>query len=262
MRNLPRRLVIKILHIDIETSPNLAHVWGIWQQNVGINQLMDVTEVLCFAAKWDGAKRIHFYSKHVHGKEGMISAAHALLDESDAVVHYNGMSFDIPHLNREFLELEMAPPSSFKQIDLLQTARKQFNFPSNKLDYVTRALGIGEKVKHVGHELWIRCMNDEPEAWQEMAKYNIQDVKLTEQLYHRLLPWIKGHPNVALYGETNDTDDDSPICPRCGNTEITRQGYAYTGVSKFQQYQCKSCGAWFRGRQNLADRTRLASNIA
>ena len=27
---------MKILFLDLETSPNLAHVWGLWQQNVAI----------------------------------------------------------------------------------------------------------------------------------------------------------------------------------------------------------------------------------
>ena len=31
---------MKILMIDIEVSPNTAHVWGIYDQNISINQLL------------------------------------------------------------------------------------------------------------------------------------------------------------------------------------------------------------------------------
>ena len=54
----------KILLLDIETSPNTAHVWGIWQQNISINQLLESSEILCFAAKWLGEKDIVFKTKN------------------------------------------------------------------------------------------------------------------------------------------------------------------------------------------------------
>ena len=238
---------MKILVLDIETSPNLAHVWGIWQQNVGLNQLLDVTEVLCWAAKWVGEDEIFFDSVHDNDKIGMLSKIWKLMDEADAIVHYNGQKFDVPHLNREFLELDVQPPSPFKQIDLLKTAKSQFRFPSNKLDYIVGVLGIGNKVKHAGHQLWIDCINGSQVAWDKMEEYNKEDVVLTEKLYERFLPWIKGHPNVALH----NGDVDELHCPRCGGDHFIRQGYAYTGISKFQQYQCRECNAWFRGRENL-----------
>ncbi len=53
---------MKILLLDIESSPNTAHVWGLWQQNVSINQLMESSYVLCYAAKWLGQKDVLFDS--------------------------------------------------------------------------------------------------------------------------------------------------------------------------------------------------------
>jgi len=57
----------RILVLDIETSPNLAWVWGMWDQNVGINQLVESQTVLCFAARWLGEKKVHFHSVHQDG---------------------------------------------------------------------------------------------------------------------------------------------------------------------------------------------------
>ena len=37
--------------MDIETSPNLAHVWQFFKTNVGLNQVIDDAEVLSFAYK-------------------------------------------------------------------------------------------------------------------------------------------------------------------------------------------------------------------
>lgn len=174
----------------------------------------------------------------------MLKRIHKLLDEADAVVHYNGSKFDIPTLNKEFLLYGMLPPSPVKQIDLLKTTRSQFKFPSNKLDYIAQALGLGQKSKHTGHQLWIDCMNNDPSAWAIMEEYNINDVVLLERVYDVLKPWIKGHPNVAVH-------DDTPMaCPTCGGHHYQRRGYAITRAGKYTRYQCRDCGTWFRSVHN------------
>ena len=94
---------MKILLIDIEVAPNTAHVWGIFDQNISINQLLESSYTLCYAAKWYGNPKIMFDSVQKSGKDKMLANVHALLDQADAVVHYNGSRFDIPILNKEFL---------------------------------------------------------------------------------------------------------------------------------------------------------------
>ncbi len=90
-----------------------------------------------------------FDSIQKSGKQKMLDSVHKLLDEADAIVHYNGSRFDIPILHKEFLLAGMPPPAPAKQIDLLQVARRQFRFVSNKLDYVSQALGLGSKTDSV-----------------------------------------------------------------------------------------------------------------
>lgn len=236
---------MRILEIDIETSPNLAHVWSLWNQNVGLPQLIESTEMLCFAAKWYRQRPVMFSSVHCDGKDSMVAFAHALLDEADVVIHYNGKRFDVPHLNREFVEAGMTPPSPFQQIDLFQVVKRRFRFPSNKLDYVSRTLGLKGKVRHEGHELWVKCMAGDAKAWRTMQRYNKQDVMLLEELYDVLLPWIPGHPSRTVI-------DGIEGCPGCGSEALTRQGYAYTSVSKYQRFRCSDCGKWSRGSKRVA----------
>lgn len=231
---------MKILLLDIESSPNVAHVWGIWQQNVGINQLMESSYVLCWAAKWLGEKEIMFDSVHVSKPKKMLKRIHDLISEADAVIHYNGTKFDMPTLNKEFLLHEMNPPAPYKQIDLLKQVRSQFRFPSNKLDYVAQRLGLGSKTAHEGHELWVKCMNKDKDAWFRMEEYNKQDVILLEKLYHRLLPWIKNHPNHNHHAT-------GQVCPSCGGTHLQKRGISVTTTSTYQRYQCRECGSWSQG---------------
>jgi DNA polymerase elongation subunit (family B) len=219
-------------------------VWGLWQQNVSINQLMESSYVLCYAAKWLGEEDIYFDSVHQSKPKSMLKGIHALLDSADAVIHYNGTKFDIPTLNKEFLLTKLLPPSPYKQIDLLRVVRSNFRFPSNKLDYVSQRLGLGSKHAHEGHDLWVKCMNGDKDAWKRMEEYNIQDVVLLESLYDNLLPWIKNAPNRNLYQDTTG-------CPTCGSTRLHKRGTAVSTTGSYQRYQCRDCGSWSQGTKSI-----------
>ncbi len=183
--------------LDIETTPLQVYTWGLWDQNIGINQIIKSTEMLCFGAKWLGQKSVTFKSVHHDGKKAMLEELHRLMDEADALVGWNSAAFDHKHINREFLENGMTPPSLTKDLDLMTIVKANFQFPSNKLDYVAQKLGVGSKVKHSGFELWIGCMNDDKKAWAEMKRYQIQDVQLLDSLYDILLPWFPGSGRVT-----------------------------------------------------------------
>lgn len=231
---------MRILLLDIETAPNLAYVWGLWDQNVATSQIVNSGYVLCWSAKWLDDPEVMFDSVHKSGEERMLKRIHKLLHESDVVVTHNGIKFDLPTLNKEFILQGMNPPSPYKQVDTLMTCRKMFRFPSNKLDYVAQSMGLGNKVKHSGFELWVNCMKGDKEAWGEMETYNRQDVVLLESLYKKLLPWIPNHPNASTY-------DQIECCPNCGSTHYQGRGKAITRTQTYKRYQCKSCGHWFRG---------------
>lgn len=236
---------MKILALDIETAPNTAHVWGLFKQNIAINQIQQTGRVLCFAAKWIGERNpIQFYSEKSVPTLVMLSEARELLNEADAVVSYNGKRFDMPTLNKEFVKHRMLPPSPYHHIDLLPVVRRQFRFTSNKLDHILKELGLGSKVRHTGHEMWTQCMDGDPKAWRMMERYNKGDVLRLIQLYNYLLPWIDNHPNHALYMK----DPERPVCTNCGSTKVHSRGEQTTKSMVYNRYQCNSCGTWMRSR--------------
>jgi uncharacterized protein YprB with RNaseH-like and TPR domain len=183
---------MKILLLDIETTPMQVYAWGLWDQNISIDQIIKSTEMLCFGARWLDGKKVIFKSVYHDGKKEMLKELHKLMDEADLLVGWNSAAFDHKHINREFLENKMAPPSPTKDLDLMSITKANFLFPSNKLDYVAQKLDVGAKVKHSGFKLWIRCMAGDKKAWKEMKEYQIQDVNLLVDLYHELLPWFVG----------------------------------------------------------------------
>lgn len=238
---------MKLLVIDIETQPNLAYVWGVWNQNIAPSQLVTEKEIISFAAKWLGDDEVIFRSTYHDGKLPMVHSAHALMDKADGVITYNGAKFDVKHLNREFLQAGMWPPSPYKSIDLLQTVRRKFEFTSRKLDNVADKMGIGRKVEHEGFALWLKCMKDDATAWAKMREYNIHDVRMTEKLYHELLPWIEHHPSVAVMLEA----EEGANCVNCGSEDLMFKGYYYTSSRRYNQFQCQNCGKWQRGTHSI-----------
>jgi DNA polymerase III epsilon subunit-like protein len=206
-----------VLFIDIETAPITAYVWGLFDQNVSIDQIVDGGYVLCVSWKWQGEK-VPRYIRVDGNEKAALKVLHEALDKADYVVHYNGIKFDIPTLHRELLLHGFAPPSPVREIDLLRVVRRKFRFSSNKLDYVCQRLGLGNKVHHKGMELWKGCMGNKAASWKVMKEYNTQDVVLLEKLYNKLLPWIPNHPNVTLY------TGDVAACPRCGSEHYSHRG--------------------------------------
>ena len=236
---------MKRLTIDIETAPHLLAGFGLFNQYMTTDHLLEVGSTLCFAAKWVGEKKVEFRSSWKDGTEKMVSRAWDLINEADAVISYNGEKFDLPTLSREFVRLGAPPPDDAKSIDLYKVVRSRFKFASNKLDFVARELGLGAKLPHKGMALWQGVMEGNEKDQRVMERYNIQDVRLTERLYKRLLPWIRNHPNFALY-----TEDDRPVCTNCGSHKVWKIGKETVKkkTQAYQRYRCKSCGTEMRGR--------------
>lgn len=246
----------KVLLLDIETSPILAHVWGLWENNVALNQIEREWFVLSWSAKWLGSPESEIMyadqrnAKDIEDDSGILKKIWKLLDEADVVVGQNSKKFDIKKLNARFIMHGFQPPSSFKQIDTLSLAKKYFFFTSNKLEWMSGKLCKKYKKlvdkKFPGFTLWTECLKKNQAAFKEMERYNKLDVLSLEELYNRLIPWDGNNTvNFNLYNNSSDY-----VC-KCGSTELKRNGYAYTSSSKFQRYKCKSCGAESRDNKNL-----------
>ena len=244
----------KIVTLDIETAPNVAYVWGLWKQNVGLNQLQQQSYIMSIAAKELGVDDVEYYENRGGNDYQLLSQCIRILDEADIVVGHNCRRFDLKRINAQAATLGIKPPSPYKVIDTLDAAKKYFSYPSNKLEYLADVFGVapkGDHAKFVGFKLWLECLRKNPEAWEEMRKYNIQDVITNEQLYLAMRPWIADHPNVAVFEESEDY-----ICPKCGSKHLHKRGSYRTNVGKYQRLHCQSCGGWSRTRYTEYDKDK------
>lgn len=249
----------KILFWDIETSPIVGFVWGLFDQNVGLNQIKTDWHLLSFAAKWGHSNQVIYADQR--GKRDMTNDKDLLLklwnllDEADIVVTQNGKRFDSKKVNARFVMHGIKPPSPYKHIDTLELAKRHFGFTSNKLAYMSDKLCTKYKKlthhKFEGFELWKECLKGNKAAWNEMKKYNCHDVLSLEELYGKLAPWDSS-VDRSRYGQEGG-------CRVCGSFDLQKRGHDLTATGKFQRYQCKGCGAWCKDGINLLCKTERAS---
>jgi DNA-directed RNA polymerase subunit RPC12/RpoP len=251
----PKHLTFpKILIFDIETAPMKSYVFKMWKENISIDKLIDDWFIICWSAKW-------LYSTEIMGEcltkeeilneddSRIVAELHKLFDEADILIAHNSLGFDIPKCNTRFLINDLPPTSPYKIIDTLKVAQKQFGFSSNKLDSLAVFMHLGDRKLPTDFNLWRGCMEGNQESLDYMFKYNKQDVALLEEVYLKLLPWIKNHPNLGVY-------TDKPVCSNCGGEIVLDPDkFYYTNINRYPVYRCKECGAYTRGRKSLSSTT-------
>lgn len=244
----------KILVFDIETAPITAYTWGLYDQNVGLNQIKDDWYILAWAAKWygDSASTVAYMdnsrNSNPQDDRHLVMGLAALIEQADIVITQNGDKFDIKKLNARAAIHGLPPIKVCKSTDTLKESRKVFAFTSHKLEYMTDKLNTKyKKLKHPeypGFELWSEILKGNKHAWVVMKKYCIHDVLATEELYKKIQGWIKTQ-NLACY------IDDAKLRCRCGSTSLSKDGFVYTDAGKFQGYICRDCKKRPKGRINL-----------
>lgn len=240
-----------ITTLDIETKPLIVYTFGLFDQNIGLNQIKEDWSVLAWAAKRYGHDEVIYqdlsnqtdYTKD----EIIIYGIWEILNESDIIITQNGMRFDIPKLNERFTKYKLGPPSPYKHIDTYRI-KKKLGLTSKKLAYTTEYFNERfkklEHSKFPGFSLWSECLKGNQEAWAEMKEYNIHDVLSLEELYFKTLRQWDSTINHGVYTGI------SGCCPNCGSTELVEKEYSYTKTAAYQNLQCKECKTWCRSKDN------------
>lgn len=251
----------RILIYDIETAPILAHVWKLWDNNVGLNQIEADWYMLSFCAKWLGEDEIFYYDQRdaedPQDDTYILSKLWSMLNEADIVVGQNIRRFDTKKVNARFVLNGFPKPSTYRQIDTMVQAKEQFGFTSNKLEYMAAKL-CPEHVKDghnefPGHTLWVECLKNNIKAWEAMERYNRDDVLATEALYNVLSSWDSKLPNFDVY--VDDILDMS---------DWVEDGFHYTNLAKYKRYRNIHTGVQRRSRVNELSkekRQQLLANI-
>lgn len=246
----------KILIWDIEMSGHTAHVWGTGDQYVRTEQLLNDKFILSIAYRWYGEKEIHTLSCNKtelakRDDSRIVKKFSRVLQEADWNVYHNGDSFDIKEFNTKILKHELPPISPKQSIDTCKMARKYFRFNTNKLDDICQELGIGQKIS-TNLQLWLNIVHlRDMKSMERMVEYNIHDVKITTDLFERILPYLElskqlfPAPEELFNLDELQNLTDSEVCNNCGFTgeHKTTSKYVTASGSLRYYYKCGSCGA-------------------
>lgn len=252
---------IKILTLDIETSPAIAYTWAKNMYETDLTEIIEPGKIICFSAKWlNGKKQTKAICDYSGYKSGKIDDKQIcvdickFLDCADVVVTQNGVAFDTKYVTARCVANDILPPSPFKNIDTYTEAKKLLKLPSHSLNEMAKYFNIGKKMEHEGFSLWKKCISGDSKAWNRMKKYNAQDVELTEKLYLKLRPFMKNHPNLNYYSGKKD-------CPKCGSSTVHLRGFAVNSSGKFQRAQCQNCGGWFQFGKAISTIKHIGKNL-
>ena len=245
----------KILSFDLEVSPAVGWYYPpTWE-----TRILDVQErqkLMSFAWQWvkaDGsvsepealclADFAYKYKLDPRDDSLITKALHEVMSQADAYITQNGDNFDVKMANYFFLLNKLGPVPEAKSIDTKKMAKRFFRFNNNTLDNIAKELGFEGKtdVKHA--DIWQDCfIHGDLEKWKLMCEYNKNDVVQTTNIYLEMRPFARNHPNMARIAGLEYA------CPTCLSTEYTKSGNRYTGISKFQRFDCTKCGRGFTER--------------
>lgn len=254
----------KIIVLDIETAPNWVTVWGVFKQRIPLENIRKEWFILSWSAKLLYDNEV--VSDVLTPKETresddkrILKSLWKVVDSADILVGHNLRQFDMRKANARFIVNGLPCPSPYQIIDTLIECKKNFAFTGYKLDYINSLLGLARKTE-TNYNLWLECIRGNKEALTKMEKYNRQDILVSEELYIKILPWIKSHPNVGLF-----SDVEEPVCPNCGSTDLHWKGYYYTTVGRYKTFRCRGCMAIGRSRKSdlsKEERKNLVAPIA
>lgn len=230
---------INRLFIDLETSYSKVASFSIWPKYIPHENILEEWYILCACWKWEGDNKV--LGKKATGTDDkkVVEALSKAIIKADEIVYHNGKKFDWKKLNARVILNDLPPIPKPRECDTLLQARKHFGFTCNRLDYLGKIFNLGGKI-HTDNELWLRCLQGDKKALNEMFEYNKRDVILLEDVYNKMKPHIDVGFNTNLNRELGLN------CPACASYNYQKRGYTTTLSCKYQRYQCQDCGKWFK----------------
>lgn len=241
----------KIVGLDIETSPALVYTYGLFNQNIGIHQIVENPRITCFSWQNYGEKKVNFASEYHDGRQGMLEKLYQVRNSNDIFIGYNSRRFDLPWIDGELLEagFEIAPKAL--HIDLLSVFRANTKYISKKLDYVSQLMLQDKKIDVNTLKLTLECFSDDEKvsakAWALMKRYSIKDTALLFPIFEIVKPWVKMPAPINVF--------DLDSCPRCGSVNLVKRGFSYSTTGASQRWRCSDCKGYLTGAKVTGKRS-------
>lgn len=179
----------------------------------------------------------------------IVKKLHEVLKDCDILIGHNLQSFDFPKLNYKFAKYGLSALDNPVIVDTLRAARKYFRSTSNSLYFLAKEFNVALKddlPKGVMH----KADEGDVKSLKRLISYNKQDIRAGSELYFKMLPFIKNHPDIRkIMGMVEKPSElnDLKVCATCGSSNVRKNGTRVTKTGRFQAYHCGDCGSSTRG---------------
>jgi uncharacterized protein YprB with RNaseH-like and TPR domain len=157
----------------------------------------DIAYMLSYAFKVRGSDKV-FSSKITKeeifsGKfdERLVKQCIEDLKRFKRIYTYYGTGFDIPFLRTRALELKLDFPvfGSIQHQDIYYIVRNKLKLCRNRLENVTRLMGIDDKT-HLELKIWRMAAIGDPKALDYVYDHNVIDVKILEAAHEEIKTFV------------------------------------------------------------------------
>jgi len=229
----------KRLFFDIETSPNIGMFWSAgFKQRIDYDNIIKERAIICICYKWEGENEVSFltWDKRQSDKK-MLHNFIKVANQADELIGHNGDKFDLAWIRTRCLFHRIPMFPDYVTIDTLKVSRAKFRFNSNRLNYIGKYLGVGQKIQ-TSYDLWKDIvLKNCAKSLDKMVKYCKQDVKLLEEVFEIMSVHIKPKTHFGMIGKSSKYD-----CINCGSDDLLvhKRRFTAAGTEKIQ-CQCRTC---------------------
>ena len=230
---------IKRLFFDIETSPMIVYSWRTgWKINIHTNNIIEDWRIICISYKWEGEDKVHTvrWDKNKCDKK-LLKDFLKIANQADEMIAHNGDRFDIKKIRTRCIYHRIPMFPKYRTLDTLKKAKSGFNFNSNRLDYIAKFLGVGAKLEHEGFNMWVKCMQGDKQALDNMVEYCEMDIIVLEDVFNELQNYILNntHTGTILGGFKHE-------CPNCASEDADLLKNAFTAKGTIKRVmECDTC---------------------
>lgn len=176
-----------------------------------------------------------------------------VFEQCDMHVTWYGSRFDQPVVEGRMIQVGLGPLPPKPHIDLWKLARTKLGHrrQGHRLQAWQDRLGLREDKTPVKPSVWIAARHGDKSALQYIYDHCRQDVKVLEEVFLKMRPWVENQPAWGLF------TGEAGVCPSCGSWDVHRKGFKVALTRVYQQWKCNSCGRWWRGTDAVSKtRTR------
>lgn len=263
-----RKTKPKILYLDIENSRIIVEfpTYQLWNiDRIDPKYIKHDWYITCAAWAWLDVEKqkvgkVHSlsvadystYKKNFRDDKGLVKDLAKIINEADLVVGHNCDKFDLRKINAKLGMYSLPEIDLPPTVDTLKANKKYRFSTSNSLAHLARELSCySQKDELPKGTMWAADEGD-LKALNRLVKYNKQDIRSGAEVYFKLLPYIKNHPDIRrIVGTINSPKEGLAVssCSSCGSYNLERNGTRVTKQGKYRRYRCKDCGSSKKGEK-------------